>query len=105
MGGASKKVYLCTMYIRKKHNHSGSTSVVVVSKASGKYKEIKSFGSSTSNEEIDSLCEQAATWIHSFDGQQEFDFDDRKGKEIEETERFFSNIDNVLISKHSLNYR
>ena len=51
------------------------------------------------------MCEQAATWIHSFDGQQEFDFDDRKGKEIEETERFFSNIDNVLISKHSLNYR
>ena len=29
------------MYVRKKHNRSGSTSVVVVSKASGKYKEIK----------------------------------------------------------------
>ena len=25
------------MYVRKKHNRSGSTSVVVVSKASGKY--------------------------------------------------------------------
>ena len=33
---------LCTMYVRKKHNRSGSTSVVVVSKASGKYREIKS---------------------------------------------------------------
>ena len=30
------------MYLRKKHNRSGSTSVVVVSKAGGKYKEIKS---------------------------------------------------------------
>ena len=94
----AKKVYLCTMYVRKKHNRSGSTSVVVVSKASGKYKEIKSFGSSTSEEEIDSLCEQAATWIRSFGGQQELDFDDRKGKEMEETERFLSNIDNVLIN-------
>ena len=38
----AKKCILCTMYVRKKHNRSGSTSVVVVSKASGKYKEIKS---------------------------------------------------------------
>ena len=93
-----KNVYFCTMYVRKKHNRSGSTSVVVVSKASGKYKEIKSFGSSTSEEEIHSLCDKAAAWIRSFGGQQELDFDDRKGKEVEETERFLSNIDNVLIN-------
>ena len=59
----AKNVYLCTMYVRKKHNRSGSTSVVVVSKASGKYKELKSFGSSTSEEEIDSLYYKAAAWI------------------------------------------
>ena len=94
----AEKVYICTMYVRKKHNRSGSTSVVVVSKASGKYKEIKSFGSSISKEGIDSLCEQAATWIRSFGCQQELDFDDRKGKEVEETKRFLSNIDNVLIN-------
>ena len=29
------------MYVRKKHNRLGSTSVVVVSKAIGKYREIK----------------------------------------------------------------
>ena len=33
-------LYVCTMCVRKKHNRSGSTSLVVVSKASGKYKEI-----------------------------------------------------------------
>ena len=38
----AKKCILCTMHVRKKHNRSGSTSVVVVSKASGKYREIKS---------------------------------------------------------------
>ena len=68
------------MYVRKKHNRSGSTSVVVVSKASGKYKELKSFGSSTSEEEIDSLYDKAAAWIRSFGGQQGLDFDDRKRK-------------------------
>ena len=36
----AKKCILCTMYVRKKHNRSGSTSVVVVSKASEKYREI-----------------------------------------------------------------
>ena len=86
------------MCVLKKHNRSGSTSVVVVSKASGKYKEIKSFGSSTSEEEIDSLCDKAAAWIRSFGGQQELDFEDRKGKEVEESERFLSYIDNVLIN-------
>ena len=33
----AKNVFLCTMYVRKKHNRSGSTSFVVVSKAGGKY--------------------------------------------------------------------
>ena len=73
----AKIVYICIMFVRKKINRSGPTSVVVVSKASGKYTEIKSFGTSTSEEEIDSLCLQAAAWIRSFGGQQEFDFDDR----------------------------
>ena len=47
----------------KKHNRSSSTSVVVVSKAAGKYKEIKSFCSSTSEEELETLCVKASNWI------------------------------------------
>ena len=86
------------MYVRKKHNRSGTTSVVVVSKASGKYKEIKSFGFSSSEEDIESLCNKAAAWIRSFGGQQELDFDDRRGKEVEDTKRILNNIDNILIN-------
>lgn len=93
-----KNVYLCSMYVRKKHNRSGTTSVVVVSKASGKYKEIKSFGSSSSEEDIESLCNKAAAWIRSFGGQQELDFDDRRGKEVEDTKRILNNINNILIN-------
>ena len=83
------------MYVRKKHNRSGTTSVVVVSKASGKYKEIKSFGSSSSEEDIELLCSKAAAWIRSLRGQQELDFDN--GKEVEDTKRLLNNIDNILL--------
>ena len=88
----AKNVYLCYMYVRKKHNRSGTTSVVVVSKASGKYKEIKSFGSSSSEEDIESLCNKAAAWIRSLGGQQELNFDNRRGKEVEDTKRPITTI-------------
>ena len=73
------------MYVSKKHNRSGSTSVVVVSKAYGKNKEIQSFGTSSSEEDIESMCNKVAAWIRSFGGQQELDFDNRRGKEVEDT--------------------
>ena len=98
LGDASKNMYLCSMYVRKKHNRSGgTTSVVVVSKAYGKYKEIQSFGTSSSEEDIESLCNKVATWIRSFGGQQELDFDNHRGKEVEGTKRLLNNIDNLLI--------
>ncbi|MEG2243491.1 MAG: transposase, partial [Muribaculaceae bacterium] len=84
------------MYVRKKKNRSGTTSVVVVSKSSGRYKEIKTFGASSLPEEVNSLCDQAFNWIKTYGGQQALDFDDRKGRELEDTERFINNIENVL---------
>ena len=97
LGDASKNMYLCSMYVRKKHNRSGgTTSVVVVSKAYGKNKEIQSFGTSSSEEDIESLCNKVAAWIRSFGGQQELDFDNHRGKEVEGTKRLLNNIDNLL---------
>ena len=86
------------MFVRKKTNRSGTISVVVVSKAHGKFTEVKKFGVAKSEEEADEMFRKAQSWLHTHDGQQEFDFDDRKGKEVEETKRFLSNIDNVLIN-------
>lgn len=86
------------MYIRKKHNRSGTTSIVVVSKSEGKYKEIKSFGFSSSKDEIELLCKKAAEWIRSYGGQMEFDFNDTRNKELEETTRVVENMDAVLIN-------
>ena len=47
------------MFVRTKLNSSGSTSVQIISKASGRYKVIKSFGSATTQQEIDRLVQAA----------------------------------------------
>ena len=86
------------MFIRRKKNRSGSISVVAVSKANGKFREIRHFGTAKSEDEADILYSEAQRWLRNHDGQQEIDFDDKRGREIEETERFISNIDNVLIN-------
>ena len=46
------------MFIRKKKNRSGTTSVVVVDKIKGAYKEIKPIGTSNDDSEIESLCKE-----------------------------------------------
>jgi transposase len=86
------------MFVLKKKNRSGTISVVVVSKAQGKFKEVKNFGTALSDEDAEVLCEEARFWLHTHDGQQILDFDDVKGRELEETARFTDNIDSVLIN-------
>ena len=86
------------MFVRKKRNRSGSISVVVVNKERGKFVEIKNFGTVPSEKEADSLCVQARQWIETYGGQQLIDFDDRRGREREETERVVSNMDSLLIN-------
>ena len=44
-------VYLC-MFLRKKPNSSGSISVQIINKISGRYKVVKTIGSSYSEQEI-----------------------------------------------------
>ena len=66
------------MFVRKKTNRSGTISVVVVSKAHGKFTEVKKFGVAKSEEEADELFRKAQLWLHA--------------------QRFLSNIDSVLIN-------
>lgn len=86
------------MFVRKKKNRSGTISVVVVSKASGQFKELKNFGVVSTDEEAESLCRQAKDWIETYGGQLELDFDNKRERELEETQRFINNIDSVLIN-------
>ena len=86
------------MHIRRKKNRSGTTGVVVVSKARGRYREVKSFGTSYSEEKILVFVREAENWLRSHGGQQELDFEDSKSRELEETERVIDNMDAVLIN-------
>lgn len=86
------------MFVRKKFNRSGTISVVVVSKADGKFTEVKKFGVAKSEEEADMLYQKAILWLRTHDGQQEFDFNNNRTRELEETIRVVDNMDAVLIN-------
>src|SRR6185312_2842455 len=62
------------MYWRKKKNKSGVVSIQVIDKSSGKYKLIKTIGSSAVEAEIVKLTQQAQEFINSYGGQQQLDF-------------------------------
>lgn len=62
------------MFIRKKKNKSGLVSVQVIDKSSGKYKVIKTIGSSSSLVELEQLYQQALAWLRNYTGSLELDF-------------------------------
>ena len=72
--------------------------MVVVIKRDGRYKEIKSIGCSSDEKEIDELVIKAKHWIETYGGQQQLDFDDKRQREREETERVVGNMDSLLIN-------
>lgn len=92
------------MYVRKKINKSGSTSVVVVDKSSGCYKEIHSLGTSKDSTVISQFVIQGKKWIRDkeLEHNPEFDFEGHenqaKEEEMRQTQEFISRIDNVLIN-------
>lgn len=62
------------MFVRKKQNKSGVISVQIIDKRSGKYKLLKTIGSSASLAEVDLLFTQGQHWIKNYQGQLDFDF-------------------------------
>ena len=85
------------MFVRKKINRSGTVSVVVC-KVHGKFTGVKKFGVAKSAEEAEELFQKAQYWLLTHDGQQQLDFDNRRGKELEETMHVVDNMVSVLIN-------
>ena len=50
------------MFVRRKHNKSGTTSIHVVAKVNGKYRVQKSFGSSRDESRLVALEQKARQW-------------------------------------------
>ena len=82
------------MFVRKKKNRSGTTSVVVVDKHGGKFKELHTVGIGHNDTEIEKLC------IKSHLGVMEIDFDEVDQKELERknAEAVLGNIDGILLN-------
>ncbi|MCK9562418.1 MAG: hypothetical protein M0R02_06825 [Bacteroidales bacterium] len=51
------------MYVRKKPNRSGSTTVVIVEKRNGKIRYLKTIGTNSNPVEIDNLYSQGKKWV------------------------------------------
>lgn len=86
------------MFVRRKRNRSGSITVVVVDKRNNRFVEIKNFGTVKSEPEAEDLYVKAKQWIDTYEGQRQLDFDGKRQREREETERVVGNLDALLIN-------
>lgn len=87
------------MFVRKKKNRSGTTSVVVVSKHHGKFKELITIGVSSDSSQIEYFTIQAKKWIDTQMGSRDIFQDSTLADEERQlTEVFLSRIENVLLN-------
>ncbi|MHB9012987.1 MAG: IS1634 family transposase [Ignavibacteriaceae bacterium] len=83
------------MFVRKKKNKSGSVSIQVIDKSSGKYKVAKTIGSSVNSKIIEELYKVAKQELKVLHGQQQFNFDINKEKDLVDT--FFNSVGDLKL--------
>ena len=87
------------MYVRKKPNRSGSTSIVIVDKNSGKTRYLKTIGVSSDEKTITELYQQGKKWISAYSGDRDmFILQAKKEEEQQVIEHLLSNIENILLN-------
>lgn len=87
------------MFVRKKANRSGLISIQVIDKSTGKYKVVKTIGSSDDPVVIDRFFKEGQKWIK--DHLRQIDIFEQRAKEQEEkqmVEYLVSNIESILIN-------
>ena len=87
------------MFVRKKKNPSGVISVQVIDKSQGKYRVVKTIGSSSDLSIVEALYREGLQWISDYLGQ--LDIFDNYDKEIEEEQvvtHLISNIEHILLN-------
>jgi hypothetical protein len=85
------------MYVRKKQNRSGSTSVVVVDKSRGKLRYLATIGTSWDEGEIMSFFQQGKDWVKRTEGQGDlFVAHEEAQSERQQIEFLLSNIKKIV---------
>jgi len=82
------------MFVRKKKNPSGVVSVQVIDKSAGRYKVMKTIGSSANQTEVEQLVSQGHQWIANHSGQLPLDLED----EVSHTEDLLERIDQITVA-------
>lgn len=94
-----KKVYIWAVFVRKKKNPSGVVSVQIIDKSSGKYRVVKTVGSSSNLEEIDLLYLKGKKWIaERVSGLDMFEQVIAQDEEEQIAKHLLSNVEDVLIN-------
>ena len=95
----AKKKYFCGMYVRKKKNRSGTTSVVVVDKRFGKIRYLSTIGISSDENTLSELCAQGKKWIAARTGMCDmFLLDEQQREEKQVSDYLVGNIENILLN-------
>lgn len=92
------------MFVKRKKNRSGTTSVVVAEKTKGIYKELITIGVAKDSNEIDSLVNAGHKWISKEESRRHPQLDlygeEREAcdREREEVRRVLSQVSNILLN-------
>lgn len=87
------------MFVRKKKNPSGVVSIQIIDKSSGKYRMVKTIGSSSDAKEIDQLYKKGKKWIsQQVNGLDLFDQKIAEEEEEQLVKNLLSKVENVLIN-------
>ena len=87
------------MFIRRKKNRSGSTSIVVIDKSRGKFREVKTTGTTTDSSALEKLYVEGKRWIATFLGERDLFVEGRRRQEEEQVvECLLGNIENILLN-------
>ena len=79
------------MFVRKKKNKSGVVSIQIIDKSTGKYKVVKTIGSSKDSKIVEQLFIRAHQEKEAIQGKQQFNFEMNKEKDLVDT--FFNAIE------------
>ncbi|GHV54570.1 hypothetical protein FACS1894181_18400 [Bacteroidia bacterium] len=87
------------MFVRKKKNRSGTTSVVVADKSGKHFRELKTIGVSDNESEIGNLYQQGKKWQSAYLGERDvFTGHTREQEEKQVAGALLSNIENILLN-------
>jgi transposase len=82
------------VFVRKKHNKSGTISIQIIDKSTGQYRVVKSLGASKDPKRIEYLWRQAHVLIPELTGQTSFDFQTDNDKAVDQ---YMSNTNSLKV--------